>query len=198
MDNTSVWFEVYDSTDFGNKYPFSYLVTLFHRRIKPELVKNKNLKDLKILDFGCSYGANSRVFKDLNCEVFGVDISPKIIDKCIEFGLGDCNHFKCENLLNYSSLDEVFEGVKFDFILASECMYYFTNSEQDKLINMFYNSLSENGIVYASYPTFDTLIYRDYADCNKDENGMIEILQSGSIEHNISVNLPYNKKRING
>ena len=42
-----------------------------------------------MLDFGCSYGANSVVFKNLQCEVYGIDISPKIIDKCIENGLGD-------------------------------------------------------------------------------------------------------------
>ena len=61
---------------------------------------------------------------------------------------------------------------------------------------MFYDSLNDDGIIYASYPTFDTLLYRDYASVEKDENGMIVIDQSGSIDHSLSVNLPYSEEEL--
>ena len=190
MNNSKAWYEVYDQTDFGNKYPFSYLVTLFHRRIKPVLTKDKKLADLKVLDFGCSYGANSIVFQNAGCEVFGIDISPKTIEGCIAKKLGDSDHFKCMNLLSCESLDEIFPGVQFDLIVASECMYYFTDREHRELLDKFVRGLSPNGMIYASYPSFDTLIYRNYAATERNADGMIEIAQSGSIEHNLFVNLP--------
>ena len=130
------------------------------------------------------------IFKDLNCEIYGIDISPKTIQSCIENGLGDSDHFKCVNLLE-KELDDVFPGVRFDLIIASECMYYFKNDEHDILLDMFERSLGKNGVFYASYPTYDTLIYRGYKSIPKDEDGMIEVMQSGSIDHNLFVNLPY-------
>lgn len=193
MNNTESWKEIYDNTNFGNRYAFSYLVTLFHRRIKPGLLDNKELKDLNVLDFACSYGANSRVFLDLGMNVYGIEISEKTIKACIDSGLGDSNHFECVNLLDDISIDDVFPNVHFDLIIASECMYYFTNAQQDYLLNKFYDNLNPGGMLYASYPTLDTFIYHEYKGVEKDKDGMISVSTSGSISNELRVNLPDSK-----
>lgn len=191
MNNTESWEKIYETTNFGNKYPFSFLVALFHRRMKPILMENtKDLNKLNVLDFACSYGANSKVFLDLGMNVYGIEISEKTISACINSGLGDENHFKCVNLLDDISLSDVFHGVTFDLIIASECMYYFTDMQQDTLLNKFYDGLNMNGILYASYPTLDTLIYHGYKGISKDLDGMISVSTSGSINDSLRVNLP--------
>ena len=58
MNNTVAWNNIYDKTGFGNKYPSSYFVTLFHRRIKQLIIQGRTLEQIKVLDFGCSYGVN--------------------------------------------------------------------------------------------------------------------------------------------
>ncbi len=84
MDNSTVWSDVYDTSDFGNKYPSSYLVSLFHSRIKPILLKSKNnLREINVLDFGCSIGANSKVYQDLGINTYGIDVSERAIERLI-------------------------------------------------------------------------------------------------------------------
>ena len=121
-----------------------------------------------------------------------MDISSKTINLCIQRGIGDENHFKCVNLLDVTSLDDVFPGIYFDLVIASECMYYFTEREHYNLMRKFYHAMSPKGIIYGSYPSYDTLLYRRYTNVEKDDNGMIEVSQSGSIDQCLYVNLPRN------
>ncbi len=177
----------------------SYLVGLFHTRIKPELLKHKPLHEMKVLDFACSIGANSVIFKNLGVEVFGIDVSEKAIEKCIQGGykLGDGRHFKAVNLLDPGvELKKLFNGMMFDLIIASECMYYFKNKERRDLLTQFMDVIEPHGIFYVSMPTYDFPLYRGYKDVEKDSDGMVEIKESGSISEKLSVNLPRSRNEM--
>jgi len=194
MDNSKTWSELYDHTSFGNKYPLSYLVSLFHTRVKPEIQKRKPLEDGNVLDFACSLGANSKVYQDLGMNVYGIDISKTAIAKAIWGGIGDDNHFKAANLLEPElKVGDLFLGVKFDFVIASECLYYFKNDERRELISKLSDAMSEEGIFYANMPTYDFSIYQAYKEVPKDADGMIEVRESGRISSSLMVNLPRNK-----
>lgn len=199
MDNSNTWIDIYDTTDFGNKWASSYLASLFCGRIKPMLMERtgKEASDINVLDFGCSMGANAQIFKTLGMNVYGIDVSSKAVSSCMKCGLGDSSHFKAVNLLNgRGGVKEVFYGVRFDFVLASECMYYFTNRERSFLVKEFYQSMSDAGILYVSMPSYDCSLYREYRTHDKNENGMIKIKKSGSIQHELSVNLPEGRKEM--
>lgn len=192
MSNSTAWQHIYERSSFGNKYARSYLVSLFHERVKPELLKHKVLEEINVLDFGCSLGANSKIFKDMNVNIYGIDISEKAVKECIMGGIGDDFHFKAANLLNPDiTLTSLFGNVKFDFIIASECMYYFKNSERRLLIDKFIDAMEDHGIFFVSTPTYECSLYREFKDIGKDENGMVDIDKSGSIKEKLSVNLPY-------
>lgn len=190
MNNSKTWQDIYENTDFGNKYASSYLVTLFHRRVKPELLKYKKLTEMNVLDFGCSLGANSAIFKNIGMNTFGIDVSERAIEKIISNG-EDSTHFKAANILSEdTNLSSLFGSIKFDFIVASECMYYFKNEERGKILDQFYRSMDKRGILYANMPTYETSLYGKYKEIDKDQDGMIEVKESGSISKCLFVNLP--------
>lgn len=196
MENSEIWQDIYADTDFGNQYASSYLVTLFHRRVKPQLLMNKKLSEVNVLDFGCSLGANSAIFNKLGINTFGVDVSEKAIEKLIRGG-GDAAHFKAANILSEGiNIRSLFGDIKFDFIVASECMYYFKNEERNKILDEFYGSMDRQGMLYVNMPTYDTPMYCEYKETSKDSDGMVEIKESGSISKRLSVNLPRNEKEM--
>ena len=196
MDNAAVWKTIYDTSSFGNRYPSSYLVSLFHARIKPLLLERKSgLEKVNVLDFGCSIGANSAVFTALNMNVYGIDVSESAISRLVKNGVGDQEHFKAVNLVNQElELDDVFPDTKYDLIIASECIYYFSNSERQRLLEKFIKAMNDGAILYVSMPTFDMSLYRAYKNVPKNDDGMIEIKESGRIKRALWVNLPKNLK----
>ena len=189
-----MWRIIYDTSSFGNRYPSSYLVSLFHARIKPLLLERKSgLERVNVLDFGCSIGANSAVFTALNMNVYGIDVSESAISRLVKNGVGDQEHFKAVNLVNQElELDDVFPDTKYDLIIASECIYYFSNSERQRLLEKFIKAMNDGAILYVSMPTFDMSLYRAYKNVPKNHDGMIEIKESGRIKRALWVNLPKN------
>jgi len=69
-------------------------------------------------------------------------------------------------------------------------MYYFKNKERQRLIRMFTACMENYGLFYASMPTYEYSLYRNYKDVPKDEDGMVEVKRSGSITDSLFVNLP--------
>ena len=128
---------------------------------------------------------------------YGIDVSPKAIERLLEYGgIIHEDNFKTANLLSDISISEVFGNVEFDLIIASEVMYYFTNDERKLLIKKFMNSMKKGAIFYASMPTYDFSIYKDYKDIPKNEQGMIEVKESGRVKDSLWVNLPRNKQEL--
>lgn len=191
MNNSAAWSSIYETSSFGNLYPSSYLVSLFHSRIKPLLLQKNNLQDVNILDFGCSIGANSVVFQNLQMNTYGIDVSVKAIERLHSNKIGDNEHFKVANLLDSElEIDDIFPGVKFDCIIASEIMYYFKDAERTLILNKFSKAMNKDAIIYVSMPSYDMALYKAYKEVPKDENGMVEVKESGRIKDTLWVNLP--------
>ena len=81
-------------------------------------------------------------------------------------------------------------GVTFDFIVASECMYYFTDKERRILNGKFQAAMNENGLIYINMPSYDSPLYIMYKDIPKNLNGMVKVSKSGRIDNTLDVNLP--------
>ena len=96
MNNSNTWQTIYKETSFGNEFASSYLVSLFHNRIKPMLLESKKAEDINVLDFGCSLGANSEIFNKCRMNVYGIDVSERAIEEARKRVLG---RFEAVNIL---------------------------------------------------------------------------------------------------
>lgn len=93
-------------------------------------------------------------------------------------------------------LSDLFPNIEFDFIIASECIYYFKNNERRIVLEKLRRGLSANGLFYANMPTYETAMYMNYKDRQKDEDGMVKVDKTGSVSSNLMVNLPRNKNEM--
>jgi len=101
----------------------------------------KNVKNKKILDLGCGTGVLSKILKRRGAKVFGVDVSPKMIDlaksnvKGVDFRTGSV--YKLPYKSNY-----------FDIVVASLVLHYFKNL--NKAFKEIRRVLKKNGILIFS------------------------------------------------
>lgn len=190
-ENKSSYDEVYKK-GWGNKYPNSNMISYYFNYMKP-LLQAKGERNLKMLDFGCSIGANTRFFAEQDFEVYGIDISEIAIARCIERNKFPEDHFKALNIFDYTDLEMIFE-TKFDLIVASEVLYYFDKKDVGKLLKLFNSSLSENGIIYANWVTFNMDPYRKYK--KSDLCGQIKVSNTGSVGEELNVYVIENKQEI--
>lgn len=192
--NSKTWEEIYENSNFGNRYPSSYLVSLYYRIIKNQIVLHTN-RPIKVLDFGCSFGANSKMLMDAGCDVYGIDISTVAIDYCVnELGFDKSKFRVCNVLENNFSIEKEFG--KFDLIIASECLYYFTKGDLDILLKKFQDSLYEDGIFYTNMSTYHHELYKDYKEVEPDKDGMTRVESSGTADQPLFVRLIHNKEEM--
>lgn len=177
QSNSKAWAKVYETTNFGNRYPTDGLVSLYYHFIKE---RQYGLAfPVKVLDFACSHGANARFFRDMGFEVYGIDISEEAIEYCVkEQGFDYEKFIACDVLAEDVSLEELFG--KFDLIIASECLYYFSNQDLQRLLGKFYACMNEGAILYANMHTWNHQLYRNYQNTRPNEEGLIEVRASGT------------------
>ncbi len=193
-ENKSSYDEIYKK-GWGNQYPNSNMISYYFNYIKPLLQARGGVeRKLKMLDFGCSIGANTRFFAEQGFEVYGIDISEIAIARCIERNKFPEDHFKALNILDYNDLGMVF-GTKFDLIVASEVLYYFDKKDAGTLLELFNGSLAENGIIYANWVTFNMDFYRKYKKPDLCM-GQIKVSNTGSIGEDLNVYVVENKQEI--
>lgn len=191
-ENINIWKDIYHSSDFGNKYPSTNMVSIFHNMIKPVMARKNN----KILDFGCSLGANTKVFADLGFEVYGIDISQKAIDLCVER-----NGFKKENfvvadiLSSDKTIKEIFEA-EFDLILALNCLYYFSNYGIEKAAAQFADVMGEDSVFYANLHTSNTYFLTDYEKHGGNEEGLLRVAENGNVKEMMYYNVVADKREM--
>lgn len=190
--NEQNWVSIYKETSFGNKYPSSYFVSLYYRTIKNYLPLKAESRRYRVLDFGCSFGANSKVLRDAGLEVYGVDISPDAIKYCIEQEKFERNHFVSKNLLT----EKWPFAEKFDLIIASEVLYYFSNNDLKKLLELFKTHMNPKGVIYANMPSFNHPLYREYVGKEVDTDGLLRIKKSGTADKELFVRVLNDKKEM--
>lgn len=151
---------------FGDRYPSSNLISWYFHYIKPELPKDRKLK---MLDFGCSLGANTKFYEQQGFEVYGIDISELAIERCIQLnGFKPENFVPC-NLLNFNSLEEIF-NVKFDFVLCNQVLIYLDKKDAKRILGIIKKGMSKDGIISGDYSTINHDVFRrNHGDYIKGE-----------------------------
>lgn len=188
IDNVNSWRKIYENTSFGNTFPSTYLISLLHRIIIPQM--NMSNLERKCLDFACSKGANANMLRLLGFDVYGVDISDKAIEHCVK-QLG----FDSRKFRNINVLKETKEFISWigenslDLIVFSEACYYFSDKDREELLVLLGRILKPNGILYINNVTFNQDSYRLFSDSDKDENGLITIPTTGSVKSSLKVRL---------
>ena len=97
----------------------------------------KNVKNKRVLDLGCGTGIYSKILKNRGAKVFGIDISPKMLEiaksnvKGVDFRVGTV--YKLPYKSNY-----------FDIVVASLVAHYFTRL--DKAFKEIRRVLKKNGV----------------------------------------------------
>ncbi len=190
--NKNSYNEVYKK-GWGNKYPDSNIVSYYFNYIKP-LLQNETGRKPKMLDFGCGLGANTKFFYEQGFEVYGIDISELAIEKCIKNNGFNKDNFKSLNLFEYNTLEEIF-GIRFDLVVASETLYYFSKKDVQKILEMFNGALVNNGVIYANWVTYNNDYYRQFKNI-KNPNVQVKVDVTGSMDKECNVYIIEDKKEM--
>ncbi|MCI9173536.1 MAG: class I SAM-dependent methyltransferase [Lachnospiraceae bacterium] len=191
--NSRAWSEVYRTTAFGNAYPSDGLVSIYHHFIKKGL--RGAAHPPKALDFACSHGANAKFFESLGFNVYGIDISKEAIDYCVQEQELDPEKFvACDILSGERSVKEMFGT--FDLVIASECLYYFSDKDLKRLQQEFHGCMKEGAIFYANMHTWNHQLYRNYEHDGKNAEGLTEISESGTAGLPLGVRIVRDKEEM--
>jgi ubiquinone/menaquinone biosynthesis C-methylase UbiE len=102
-----------------------------------------NVKGKNVLDLGCGTGMHTKILKRRGADVWGLDISPKMIEiarndiKGVDFKVGSANKLP-------------YKPKFFDIVVAGLCVSYFKNL--DKALKEVYRVLKKDGIFVFSIP----------------------------------------------
>ena len=110
-----------------------------------ETLKNKLPENAVVLDVGCGNGVISRSLGFYGFNVYGIDVSKKAIEKAKQ--LNSLTNVKFD-LLSAEQL--VAEGKKYNAVICSEVLEHLF--EPEKLLNVLYQSLSDDGILIVTVP----------------------------------------------
>lgn len=174
-----------NETYFFREYHHFELLETF---VIPELIQFKKDRNIRIWSAGCSSGEEpyglaimllemkkSGVLADYNLEVFGLDISKRVLDIAAKGVYGrtsfretsqdkmkyfeevekntwkvidevrDIVTFKEQNLLKLEEIVHKEHGV--DIVLCRNAIIYFHDDAKQKLVNNFYNVLGDGGVL---------------------------------------------------
>ena len=103
-----------------------------------------------MLDIGIGTGNAAGLLVNKGFEVYGIDISQKMLDKCAE-------KFPSINLKMGDFLDIPFKDETFDLIISGYALHHLTKNEKSKAISLFNDYLSPKGAVII----YDVMFYDD-------------------------------------
>lgn len=119
--------------------------------LKPNEVLTRYVKLLpengKVLDIGIGEGRNALFFAKLGFEVEGIDLSQTAVQRCKELSkkFGVQIKASVNNILSFDISSE-----KYDLIILSNVLNFFTPDEISKIINKVNTGLRKNGFIYIS------------------------------------------------
>ena len=108
-----------DSTHLSNRVLYD-----LRRMALKEAVGTDDLSGKTVLDAGCGLGDFSRVYRDLNAQLFGCDISPLAVEKCNAAGLGD---YRSGRL---ADIPDLFPDQRFDYVHCFDVMYHIVDDSE--------------------------------------------------------------------
>lgn len=195
MDNKYVdygkemWDKEYES-GYGNQWPDSGMITVYHRYMKPHVATKKP----KVLDFGCGIGQNLRFFDAMGFEVYGIDISEQAVERCVNLHKEWKDRIVCANVLSGKKIKELFD-VKFDVIISCECLYYLNDSDIKNVLQQFSDCMTEEGRFYGTMHSWNSDSFKECRNC-KQEDGLVLIPKIGRIDRTFAMNLIESEKHL--
>lgn len=151
------WSESYDAhvtkeqTGYFNKYELILNEAL---RVGVELCPPQ----AKVLDIGIGTGNAAGLFVNKGYQVYGVDISSKMLSKCAE-------KYPSIKLEKGNFLDIPFKDEIFDLIISGYALHHLTDNEKSKAISGFKNILSPKGAVII----YDIMFYDEDELCKEQK-----------------------------
>jgi 2-polyprenyl-3-methyl-5-hydroxy-6-metoxy-1,4-benzoquinol methylase len=133
----------------------------------------KKKKINRILDFGCGQGAATNFFNQKKIETLGVDISKVDINKAKK----KYKKYK-NNFIHVDSIEDLSRKIdkKFDVIIAGQSLYYLNNNDLKRVLNILYNSLKKNGVIFASMISSKSTLFKNSRKIsNQVGNGIREV-----------------------
>lgn len=138
-DGFDKWSNEYDAcvkeSYIKKEYPFDgYFDTLdiIYREIKP---------GSKVLDVGCGTGVLTKKIYDLNCAVYGIDFSEKMLRIARE-RTPDARLYKCD--FNDGLPAEITKE-KFDYIISTYALHHLEDAAKAKFISKLAGILNDGG-----------------------------------------------------
>ena len=111
-----------------------------------------HFKNARILELGCGDGSNliNIAYQLPEATCFGIDHSKVHIER----GQSICNEAKIKNcILEHVDIQKFTPPHEFDYIICHGVYSWVSPNLQNKILEIFENSLSPNGIAYISYNT---------------------------------------------
>ena len=143
MDNIKLWDEIYQSNEWG-KYPPVPVI----RFIAKNFYKDKNRKEIKILELGSGTGANLWFCAREGFSVYGIDGSLTAVSRMLE-------RFKDENLTDMligSSVGDYYDQLHklqdnyFDAIIDVESLYCNSFERSKEIVKSAFDKLKTGGV----------------------------------------------------
>lgn len=105
----------------------------------------KDVKGKKILDAGCGAGNYCKILADMEAEVFGIDISPRMIDLAKE----QCKDYKID--FRISDIENTpFDDNGFDIVISAFSLLY--KKDLRSVLREFKRVLKKDGEAYVVVP----------------------------------------------
>jgi 2-polyprenyl-3-methyl-5-hydroxy-6-metoxy-1,4-benzoquinol methylase len=133
----------------------------------------KKKKINRILDFGCGQGAATNFFNQKKIKTLGVDISKVDINKAKK----KYKKYK-NNFIHVNSIEDLSRKIdkKYDVIIAGQSLYYLNNNDLNRVLNILYNSLKKNGVIFASMISSKSTLFKNSRKIsNQAGNGIREV-----------------------
>lgn len=132
---------------YGHQYPESHVIKIYNRILAPELGIS-GARSERMLDFGCSTGANATYFASKGFDVYGVDISSIAIDKCRQSLPDIKDHFQV--ISPSPQEDDSFFNCRFDVIFSNQVLYLLSEDDFHMRLGTLSRHLKPAGVLIAT------------------------------------------------
>lgn len=131
------------------KYPDENVIRFLYHNLK------KGKEDMKILDFGCGSGRNTKVMSELGYDIIAMDYNEECLNLTRE-KLG-C-YPKIKYILNSESEVPLKENTM-DIIVAWGALFYLSRKKEEELLAKMVKVLKKDGLLLADYRAKDDYLY---------------------------------------
>ena len=136
MGFSKEWDSVYKSGNQLSIWPWTKLVSLVYRYVKP-------VPNMKVLELGCGAGANIGFFQALNVDYYAIEGSWSMVENLQKKYSAENIHIEQGDFTK----DLLFGGVqKFDLIIDRSSLTHNATDDIENTLCMIYDRLSDDGL----------------------------------------------------